>query len=74
MAAVTTQLNDFIMPAAKASRPSGPVSRPGLVARLAAFIGDVGARRAENDIADFITRNGGHLTDELERRIAHRSM
>jgi hypothetical protein len=66
MPAVSTQLNDFIMPAAPARRtPPGQ----GWFARLLRRVQDAHARQAERQIALLIERKGGRLTDDLERQI-----
>lgn len=68
MPAVTTQLNDFIMPAAPAA--SAPtVRKPSWFSRALAAVQDARMRQAEREIAFLIERGGGRMTDDLERRI-----
>ncbi len=66
MPAVTTQLNDFILPA---TRPAaGPVG-PSLWARVRDAFHAAEQRRTERDIALLIERRGGRITDDVERQI-----
>jgi hypothetical protein len=43
-----------------------------IVARLSDAIADANERRANREIANFVARNGGMFTDEMERRIGER--
>ena len=67
MPAVSTELNDFIMPAATAARP--PARWPGWLARFGQALFDARMRQAEREIARFIEAKGGRMTDDLERQI-----
>lgn len=66
MPAVTTQLNDFILPATRgAARPAGP----SVWARLRDAFLAADQRRTERDIALLIEQRGGRITDDVERQI-----
>lgn len=49
-------------------------SQPGLFARLRHRIGEHRRQRAEGLVAGLIERNGGHITDGVEREIVARSL
>lgn len=68
MPAVSTQLQDFILPNAPAASATSPASRSWL-ARLAQAFVDARMRQAEREIARFIEHHGGRMTDGLERQI-----
>ena len=55
---------------AVAPQPSAP--RSGLLRRLWNALYESRERAAEREIERFVARNGGRLTDDLERRIAQR--
>lgn len=66
MPAVTTRLNDFILPATRpAARPAGP----SLWVRLRDAVLAAEQRRTERDIALLIEQRGGRITDDVERQI-----
>ena len=46
-----------------------PVKRKGLLRRLLAAVLQSREKQAERDVARFIARTGGRLTDEIERQI-----
>ena len=50
------------------SRGAAPARRP-LLLRIVDAIGESNRRKADREIARFIARNGGCLTDTVERRI-----
>ena len=54
-------------PAAHHSPTQQPV-RPGLFRRILEAVAQANQRRAERVIAAYVARNGGKLTDSLERR------
>ena len=68
MPAVSTQLNDFIMPRATgaAAKPASSVS---LFTRIVNAFADARTRQAEREVARLISLRGGRLTDDLERQI-----
>ena len=55
-------------PAANRSSVQQPV-RPGLFRRILEAVAQANQRRAERVIAAYVARNGGKLTDSLERGI-----
>jgi hypothetical protein len=63
MSAASVEFHGFVP--AKTTAPA----KPGLFARAIEAIHQAQTRRAEREIARFIERRGGRLTDELERRI-----
>ena len=65
MPAVSTQLQDFILPTASAA-PS--VSRSWL-SRIGHAFAEARMRQAEREIARLIELKGGRMTDDLERQI-----
>ena len=69
MSAMSTLLNDFIMPAAPAARR--PV-RTGWLGRVLFAMQAARMRQAEREIARFIEVKGGRMTDDLERQIERR--
>ena len=69
MPAVSTHLNDFIMPAEPASRPA---RGRGWFARMADAFIEARTRQAEREIARFIENRGGRMTDDMERQIERR--
>lgn len=70
MAAVSTQLNNFILPASSAQDAKGEA---GWLARLGAWFTGFRTRENDREIARFIEARGGRLTDDLERQIARLS-
>ena len=60
------RLKDF----AHAATPAAP--RPGLMRRAFDVVFESRRRSAERDIARFVARAGGRLTDDIERRITDR--
>jgi hypothetical protein len=52
--------------------PVAPPARRGLFARIADAIAAANQRRAEREIARFLSTHGGRLTDEVEREIERR--
>jgi hypothetical protein len=68
MPAVSTQLNDFILPASTRA-PSARSSGPSLFSRIVTAFAQARTRQAEREIARLITVRGGRLTDDLERQI-----
>ena len=71
MPAVSAQLNDFIMPAARAvgTMPARPTS---VFARIVAALNLAAERRTELEVGRLIEQHGGRLTDSLEREIERR--
>jgi hypothetical protein len=68
MPAVSTQLNDFILP--YAPRPTAEPSKgPSWLARVSQAFLDARMRQAEREVARLISQNGDRLTDDLERKI-----
>jgi hypothetical protein len=49
-----------------------PVPWRSLIARAVDALGKANERRAASEVARFIERNGGGLTDDLEREISQR--
>jgi hypothetical protein len=49
-----------------------PQPRRGFLLRIVDAVADSNRRKAEREIARFIERNGGRITDRLERAIEHR--
>ena len=43
-----------------------------ILARISGAIADSNERRANREVANFLARNGGMFTDEMERRIGDR--
>ena len=68
MPALSTQLNDFIMPGvvARTAKPGGSAS---LFTRAMKAIMEARSRQAERDVARLISLRGGRMTDDLERQI-----
>ena len=66
MTAATSQLRDFITPAAPAA---GPVRSGTFLSRIVQVLYDIRTRQAEREIARFIEDKGGRMTDDLERQI-----
>ena len=48
--------------------------QPGLLRRIYDSVVQSHERRANRDVADFIERSGGRLTDDLERQMTQRFM
>jgi hypothetical protein len=46
--------------------------RPGILRRILDAIYESNRKKAERDIAHYIQRNGGRLTDDIERQIMER--
>jgi hypothetical protein len=62
-------------PGSAAALPGNPAaahSRPGLFSRVLAALITMQRLRAEAEVARFIDRNGGRITDDLEREISRR--
>ena len=70
MAAVSTQLNNFILPAYAPAREDGK----SWLARLGTLVAEIRTRQADREIARFIESRGGRMTDDLERQIARMSL
>jgi hypothetical protein len=68
MPAVSTQLNDFIMPGVS-SAAAKPVNSVSLFTRVVNAFVDARSRQAEREVARMISLRGGRLTDDLERQI-----
>ena len=49
-------------------------AKPGILRRIVDAIGALSERQSERDIARFIARRGGRITDEVEREIGRRVM
>lgn len=60
--------HDLSGPAAHPS-PTQQPARPGLLHRIVDAVAQANQRRAERVIAAYVARNGGKLTDSLERGI-----
>jgi hypothetical protein len=62
-------------PGSAAALPGNPAEahpRPGLFSRILAALMTMQRLRAEAEVARFIDRNGGRITDDLEREISRR--
>jgi hypothetical protein len=58
--------------AALPGNPAEAHPRPGLFSRVLATLMTMQRLRAEAEVARFIDRNGGRITDDLEREISQR--
>ena len=56
------------------ARPIAGRRRPSLLARIEQAISERRRRKAERLAAGLIERNGGHLTDSIEREIGNHSL
>jgi hypothetical protein len=56
-------------PAAHQAATPSPQERRSLFRAVLEAVADANQRRAERAIAAYVARNGGRLTDDLERRI-----
>lgn len=54
--------------------PDSVRAKPGILRRIVDAIGALSERQSERDIARFIARRGGRITDEVEREIGRRVM
>ncbi|HEX2136258.1 MAG TPA: hypothetical protein VHG30_10190 [Microvirga sp.] len=54
----------------RAGAEPGRAPRRGILLRIVDAIAESNRRKAEREIALFLARRGGQLTDDLERRIA----
>jgi hypothetical protein len=61
------RIRDFVPPAATPVAP-----RHGLLRRAFDAVFESRRRSAERDVARFVARSGGRLTDDIERRITER--
>jgi hypothetical protein len=68
MPAVSTQLNDFIMPRS-ASAAAKPANSPSVFARVVKAFTEARSRQAEREVARLISLRGGRMSDDLERQI-----
>jgi hypothetical protein len=63
---------------ARCAVPNAPSARnavgnkPGILRRIVDAVRDSRQRQADREIAAFIARSGGRLTDDLERRMMRR--
>jgi hypothetical protein len=48
---------------------SPPASKPGVLRRIVQAILESRQRQADREIAHFLARSGGRLTDDMERRL-----
>lgn len=68
MPAVSTQLNDFILPAAP--RPAATMPSPlSWLSRVMNALANARTQQAEREIARLIEHRGGRFNDSLEREI-----
>ncbi len=69
MPAVSTQLNDFIMPRAISVAAAKPVNPVSVLARIVSAFTEARSRQAEREVARLISLRGGRMSDDLERQI-----
>ena len=69
MPAVSTQLNDFIMPRAAGRAAAKPVNSVSVFARIVKAFTEARSRQAEREVARLISLRGGRMSDDLERQI-----
>jgi len=57
-----------------AGRPAAPVAAPrrGVLRRLLAALAESREKQAEREVASYLARTGGRLTDDIERQIVER--
>ncbi|HEY7247959.1 MAG TPA: hypothetical protein VH678_29175 [Xanthobacteraceae bacterium] len=55
-----------------ASARSGIAKRPGVLRRVLDLLFESRQKQADRDIARFLSRSGGRLTDEMERELTQR--
>ena len=68
MPALSTQLNDFIMPGVS-GKAAKSANSPSLVSRVVSAFTEARSRQAEREVARLISLRGGRMTDDLERQI-----
>ena len=61
-----------LSPSDTALTPTATPARPGFFKRFIRALHDARMRQAEREIALYIGRTGGRLTDSVEREIEHR--
>ena len=69
MPAVSTQLNDFIMPRAVSAAAAKPINSVSVLARIVNAFTEARSRQAEREVARLISLRGGRMSDDLERQI-----
>ena len=62
-------LRHFAPPAADAASSGAVTNKPSLLRRIYDAIIEARQRRADQDIARFLERSGGRLTDSIEREM-----
>jgi hypothetical protein len=53
----------------RAAASNSPASKPGILRRIVQAMLESRQRQVDREIAHFLTRSGGRLTDDMERRL-----